>query len=255
MAYNSGRANITDSATLIVASNTGRYEVLITNNGENTIYLGTDNSVTDTTGFPLAAEGSYKDRVGLTDYYAICASAETSNADFTEQDDVDEAGGNSIVSEGGSASDFLPVITSPVSGQLLYYNNVNWVNDGTILFDGSGNATVSNNMIISGQAYSSLHTLTDEANIATDCDEGNAFQVTLTDNRTLDNPTNLKAGATYLWLVIQDVGGTNTLAYGNAFKFPGGTAPTLTTDGDAVDIISGISDGTNVYVNSVLDLR
>lgn len=105
------------------------------------------------------------------------------------------------------------------------------------------------------QAYSALNTLTDDVDIDTDCADGNVHEVTLTDNRTLGAPTNLKAGATYLWIITQDGTGSRTLAYNAVFKFPGGTAPTLTTTAGAVDILSGVSDGTNVYCNLLGDFN
>jgi len=108
---------------------------------------------------------------------------------------------------------------------------------------------------VSGQAYSAMNTLTDAATIATDCNDGNVHEVTLTDNRTLGAPTNLQDGATYIWVITQDVGGTNTLAYNAVFKFPGGTAPTLTTTGSAVDILTGVSDGTNIYCSLAADFK
>ena len=90
-------------------------------------------------------------------------------------------------------------------------------------------------------------TLTDAANISWDASANQVCKVTLTDNRTLDNPTNMKDGATYILRVIQDAGGTNTLAYGNAYKWEGGTAPVITATGDAIDILTFVSDGTNMY--------
>jgi len=90
-------------------------------------------------------------------------------------------------------------------------------------------------------------TLTDAANISWDASANQVCSVTLTDNRTLDNPTNMKDGATYILRVIQDAGGTNTLAYGNAYKWEGGTAPVITATGDAIDILTFVSDGTNMY--------
>jgi hypothetical protein len=104
-----------------------------------------------------------------------------------------------------------------------------------------------------GQAYSMEHSLVDAANISSDMALGNVKTVTLGGNRTLDNPTNLKAGATYIWIIKQDVTGGRTLAYGSAFKWIGGSAPTLTATANAVDIISGVSDGTNIYVNIAQD--
>lgn len=82
-------------------------------------------------------------------------------------------------------------------------------------------------------------TLTDAATIATDASLSNTFTVTLGGNRTLGNPTNLTNGAIYNWRVKQDGTGSRTLAYGSKFKWPGGTAPTLTTTASATDFISG----------------
>ena len=89
-------------------------------------------------------------------------------------------------------------------------------------------------------------TLTDAANISWDASVNQVASVTLAGNRTLDNPTNLKNGATYILTIKQDATGSRTLAYGTAYKFPGSTAPTLTTAANAVDIITFVSDGTNM---------
>ena len=81
--------------------------------------------------------------------------------------------------------------------------------------------------------------LTDAASIATDASLSNTFTATLGGNRTLANPTNLTNGCIYNWRVKQDGTGSRTLAYGSKFKWPGGTAPTLTTTASATDFISG----------------
>lgn len=96
--------------------------------------------------------------------------------------------------------------------------------------------------------------LTDAATIATDAATGNVFTVTLGGNRTLGAPSNLAAGATYIWIITQDGTGSRTLAYNSVFKFPSGVAPTLSTGAAAKDIISGVSDGTNVYCTALLNL-
>lgn len=90
-------------------------------------------------------------------------------------------------------------------------------------------------------------TLTDGANIAWNLDDGQSAKVTLGGNRTLDNPTNMIDGGTYILRVIQDATGSRTLGFGTAYKWPGGTPPTLTTTANAVDILSFVSDGTNMY--------
>lgn len=90
-------------------------------------------------------------------------------------------------------------------------------------------------------------TLTDGANIAWDLNNNQVTSVTLAGNRTLDNPTNMKDGGTYILRVVQDGVGSRTLSFGTAYKFPSGTAPTLSTGTNAVDILTFVSDGTNMY--------
>jgi len=90
-------------------------------------------------------------------------------------------------------------------------------------------------------------TLTDAATIAWDLSANQVAKVTLEDNRTLGAPTNKRDGGTYILRVIQDGTGSRTLAYNAVFKFPGGTAPTLSTGAGAIDILTFISDGTNMY--------
>ena len=91
-------------------------------------------------------------------------------------------------------------------------------------------------------------TLSDGANISWDLESNQVCSVTLGGNRTLDNPTNMVDGATYILTVKQDGTGTRTLAYGNAYLWEGGTAPTLTTTATTgVDILTFVSDGTNMF--------
>ena len=52
------------------------------------------------------------------------------------------------------------------------------------------------------------------------------------------NPTNIVAGQSGVFIITQDGTGSRTLAYGSYYKFPGGTAPTLTTTASAVDVIA-----------------
>lgn len=80
-------------------------------------------------------------------------------------------------------------------------------------------------------------------------------QITLTASTTLANPSNgIEAGATYVLIVKQDSTGGRTMAFSSKYKFPGGTAPTLSTGANAVDILCFVSDGTNLYGNAMLDM-
>lgn len=90
-------------------------------------------------------------------------------------------------------------------------------------------------------------TLADDTTISWNLDNAQTAKVTLGGNRTLANPTNMVDGGTYVLRVLQDGTGSRTLAYGSAYKWPAGTAPTLTTTAGAVDIITFVSNGTSMF--------
>jgi len=100
--------------------------------------------------------------------------------------------------------------------------------------------------LLPGQGYGRLVTLTDGANIATNCNLSNLFQVTLAGNRTLSAPSNLRP-TSYCWLIKQDTTGNRTLTFNSVFKFPGGADKVLSTAGNSVDMLVGVSDGTNIF--------
>jgi hypothetical protein len=83
--------------------------------------------------------------------------------------------------------------------------------------------------------------------LAWDVSLGHTARLTIGGNRTLGNPTNLVNGASYVLRVTQDGVGGRTLAYGSAYKWPGGAAPLLSTAAGAVDVLTFLSDGTSLY--------
>lgn len=90
-------------------------------------------------------------------------------------------------------------------------------------------------------------TLTDAATVAWDVALGPVAKVTLGGNRTLGAPASLQDGGTYILRVTQDGTGSRTLAYNAVFKWPGGVAPTLSTAVGAIDVLTFVSNGTNLY--------
>ena len=97
--------------------------------------------------------------------------------------------------------------------------------------------------------------LTDAATIAVDLSLGNNFTVTLAGNRTLGAPTNVTAGQSGVIVVTQDSTGSRTLAYNSAYKFAGGTAPTLTTTASAVDVLAYyVESSSRITVTSLLNV-
>lgn len=87
--------------------------------------------------------------------------------------------------------------------------------------------------------------LSDGSTIAVDASLSNNFKVTLGGNRTLANPTNLADGMVLNFVIKQDATGSRTLAYGSKYKWPGGTAPTLSTAANAIDFFSAYYDSAS----------
>jgi len=89
-------------------------------------------------------------------------------------------------------------------------------------------------------------TLTFNATQTWDTSLGQIATVTLTANVTFSAPSNLKVG-TYILHIYQDSTGGRTATWNSIFKWPAGVAPVLTTNASAHDVLSFVSDGTNLY--------
>lgn len=111
----------------------------------------------------------------------------------------------------------------------------------------SGNISTAN-------ANISSQILTDGATISWNTAVGQVATITLGGNRAMAAPTSLKVG-TYILHVIQDGVGGRTLTWNAVFKWTAATAPTLTTDANARDVFSFVSDGTNLYGSFLPDVR
>jgi hypothetical protein len=77
---------------------------------------------------------------------------------------------------------------------------------------------------------------------------GNIFKITLGTNITTLTITNAVAG-TYLLEIIQ--GGTYTVTFPTAWKWSGGSAPTITATSGKIDIITIVYDGTTYFASAV----
>ena len=116
-------------------------------------------------------------------------------------------------------------------------------------------ALLGKDLRIAKAAVADIVSLTDAASIAIDFNAGQNFAVQLTDNRTLENPTNCVPGQTGSIFVIQDGTGSRTLSFGANYKFPSGTAPTLSTGASACDRIDYITfTSSNVHAVATLNV-
>jgi len=83
----------------------------------------------------------------------------------------------------------------------------------------------------------------------------NYFDITLANNIVLANPTNIsntQGGSIFL---TQDSTGSRTVTFGSYWRFPGGSAPSLSTSGNAQDRLDYVVRASNTIHTSVtLDL-
>jgi hypothetical protein len=93
---------------------------------------------------------------------------------------------------------------------------------------------------LDGVLAPTVTTLTDASTIAIDFSTSCNFTVTLGGNRTMGAPSNAVAGQSGSIFIVQDGTGSRTLAWNSVWKWPAGTAPTLTTTAGAVDRVDYI---------------
>ena len=116
-------------------------------------------------------------------------------------------------------------------------------------------ALLGKDLRIAKAAVADIVSLTDGATINVDFNNGQNFAVQLGGNRALGNPSNCVPGQTGSIFVIQDGTGSRTLSFGANYKFPGGTAPTLSTGASACDRIDYITfTSSNIHAVATLNV-
>jgi len=133
----------------------------------------------------------------------------------------------------GSNAETKAILTTD-GGVDLYHNNVK-------KFE-----TESGGVSLTGGAAANITALSDGATITIDMATACHHSVTLGGNRTFAAPSNQVVGQAGSIFITQDGSGSRTAAFNSAFKFVGGTAPTLTTTALAVDRIDYIIKSSNV---------
>ena len=88
-----------------------------------------------------------------------------------------------------------------------------------------------------GPVIGPVVSLTDAASIVVNMALGNNFAITLAGNRTLGAPAGVTPGQTGYIYVVQDGTGSRTLSFASAYVFVSGTAPTMSTAANAIDLL------------------
>jgi hypothetical protein len=194
----------------------------------------------DGTGFATDAElASVSSRVTSVSDYAVALSATLATSIANVSSTMATSIANHLPLAGGT-------LTGTVSGTDFYVSAVA-IGVDTLL---------GKQLHIGTAAVADIVSLTDGTSIAVDFNAGQNFAVQLAGNRTLESPTNCVAGQTGSILIIQDGTGGRTLSYGGNWKFPAGTAPTLSTAISAVDRVDYIVyTSTAVQAIATLDIK
>ena len=87
-----------------------------------------------------------------------------------------------------------------------------------------------------------------------DFDTNQNFIINMNGNLTLGQPVTGQVGQTGFIVFKQDATGSRTLTLNSAFKNPGGTAPTLTTTANGVDVLGYIISAPNEILLSSVQL-
>jgi hypothetical protein len=128
---------------------------------------------------------------------------------------------------------------------------------GNNITGGADNTVYVSNLEVTGQANNPVHNNGSGSTFTLDFDNSNIQTVVLTGNTTMNNPSNVKNGASYTVIVKQSAGGPYTInSWGSNFKFESGTFPGLSTGTTSVDIITFISDDLgNLYGIAAYDFQ
>ena len=120
----------------------------------------------------------------------------------------------------------------------------------------TGNETVAGNKTLSGKtksdaSYGAITADSDGATITFDLNVSNVHKVTLGGDRTLAL-SNATVGQRFMLRFLQDVTGSRTVTWFATIKWPGGSAPTLTTTASKADTIGFLCTGTDTYDGFVM---
>jgi hypothetical protein len=112
------------------------------------------------------------------------------------------------------------------SGIILNYND----NGNSLTISASGG----------GGGSTTVVNLTFNTSLNTDASSGDIFDVTLTDNVTINNPTNPVNGKTIRWRISQDGSGNRSVTLGDKFVIPSSASSPLpwSTEPNKMDIFA-----------------
>jgi len=217
-------------------------QVLKYNTGNARFELGTDDSGSGQLTF--VGDDSSGTAVSLNETFKIAGGTNITTA----------VSGDTLTIT-GTAQDFA---YGSLTGTPTIPTNTNQLTNGAgfITDDGNGDLTITGSTIASSgdtididdtlrfnkNYKEDINALTSSTGITVDASLASVHTVTLAHSTTF-TISNLPTGGSVTIIITQDGTGSNTGAF-TSVKFAGGT-PTLSTDANAIDVVTIFNDGTN----------
>ena len=157
----------------------------------------------------------------------------------------------------GVAFDGTANITVITAGSGISVTGTAVANTGVLSVNGNTGAITNVAVTNAAQSFTaaqrgSVSALTSAATITPDLAVANNYSLSLATNTTLANPTNITAGQSGTIVITN--GGSYTMAFGSYWKFPGGTAPTLTAS--ATDVLAYyVESSTRITARLISDVK
>ena len=235
-------AGSTITFTTAPASGLSFFAVVLGQSVDSSVVSPADGSVTGTKlSSPLDLADNQKIRFGTGNDLEIFHSGSHSHITDTGTGGIKIRGSQIILDD--TAGDVM--IQADENGSVDLYHN------GSKKIE-----TASGGISLTGGAAANITALSDGATITIDMATACHHSVTLGGNRTFAAPSNQVVGQAGSIFITQDGTGSRTAAFNSAFKFLGGTAPTLTTTASATDRIDYIIKSSNVIHCAVsLDVK
>lgn len=238
--------NASYSGMLVIQSDTSHQVGIATNGGWPSLCVkGTQTVMAANSAAKSAATSSrvtiYSENASTIALALVMEASQTANA-------------VNVTSNGGSAGDLASiskdgVIFTSASIELGHPSDTTLtrVSPGVAAIEGKTIAVLSSAQVFTKQQNFGAVALTSSSNhIAWNLDNAQSAQHTMTENTTLDNPTNIVDGGTYIIVVTQHASAAKTLAFGSAYKIPSGFVLTTTLSGMCV--MTFVAKGSNLLM-------
>jgi hypothetical protein len=205
-------------------------------------------------GSPITSSGTIA--LGIDKTTMLTTLNVEDGADVTNTTNVEAAG--ALMTSGGTMTGTIvmggnritglpstPTLTSDAIS-LAYGNSTYLRQGGSAVSDFSmdGNDLVDAKTVTFNTEYDNGNSGTSKT---IDWNNGQKQKLTLTDDVTLTFTDFTSGVANCVLRLVQDATGSRTVTFPIGVLWEGGTAPTLTTDANAVDIVSFYFDGSNYY--------